>query len=121
MAKFEVDENGNVTLTFNVNELSYTDCAKNTGNKSHCIPNTPSLIGFAKTIAHLIEHKPSNWSLDGAKYLRQMGLHKYNVTPANWDKMEYYCIDDTTVKNLTSHFRGGVTIREDKKWFNGES
>ena len=118
MAEFKVDDNGNVTFNFNVNELTLADIAENVGGR--CAPHKPDLLGFVDLIAHLVERKPSNYCLKSGKYLKQMGLHKFKVRSSNWDPMEVYAKDKDAALRYLSHLKG-TSATEDKKWFNEDN
>lgn len=114
MATFNVTETGDVTLTFNVSEaVAYADCMDTEGGR--CLPHYADIVMFARTVAHLVERKPSNWSLLPNKYLKMMGLKRFHVKSANWHDLAAYARSKEEAARMASHLRG-VRVTEDKKW-----
>ena len=108
MAKFEIKDE-EVTLTFNVRELKFAD---GTTTNDHLLCG---LDGFAGTIVHMLEKRPSNWCLESESdsILKQMGLHKYKVTSSNWHSFNLYALSKEDAIRRCSHLKG-VRVTEDK-------
>ena len=119
MANFEVNENGDVTLSFNVDEvIAYADITDTDGGG--VVPHTADIKGFAEVIAHMVEKKPSNCCTLGFKtVLQQMGLKRFRIRSSNWIPLGSYCRNKTEAMRRYSHLKG-VTVTEDKKWAKNE-
>jgi len=106
MAEFNV-ENGEVTLKFKVSDLE--------------LVYDKDIEALANVIAHVTERKPKNWSLKAYKYLKEMGLHRYNVSPADWPSYVVYGLDKESALRQTRHHLKGRRITEDLKWLKAEN